>query len=524
MNDLLPLLESKDYKVKKLLGRGAFGYVYLCTRSDTEEMVAVKTILEEDTEFAEDEVRNLKKLQQFDPDQNCLVRFNRYQEIQKNYLLEFEKLDMNVQDFLEQSSRPLHLSEIQVITQQMLVALKALKSIQMVHGDIKLDNIMWRNQQLEPRNIKLIDFGVAQDVCELRCGDILQLLPQRAPEVLLGLPLSEAVDMWALGSVIASLYINNELYSSTCELAKLDDIVQFHGQLDDELLNSGLYTEEYFHKDKDGTWKLKTECSCPTGNISTSSTTSGKSSLHQLKKGRSSRRFSSLEDLVRARPGTARHEDTQAFVSLLKQILEVDPRKRISPSEALLHPFLTLTNFPSDLTEDLSDNKAAASISEIQPMATNAHNVHKVNRTAAERDRSEDTTDIKTSPNSAVPDKIITDEGFTASNHKSNNGPFRNKNRFVSWFFRCTSFTGCSDQDFANSTNVELTSPNHRDNTTPEKDIGLLSGDNSKKRRPLVARMVNYIRGELHLSTEKLRRYFSSSSNGDHCSVVTGSV
>uniref|UniRef100_A0A3P8VTZ2 Protein kinase domain-containing protein n=1 Tax=Cynoglossus semilaevis TaxID=244447 RepID=A0A3P8VTZ2_CYNSE len=283
----------------KLLGRGAFGYVYLCTRSDTEEMVAVKTILEEDTEFAEDEVRNLKKLQQFDPDQNCLVRFNRYQEIQKNYLLEFEKLDMNVQDFLEQSSRPLHLSEIQVITQQMLVALKALKSIQMVHGDIKLDNIMWRNQQLEPRNIKLIDFGVAQDVCELRCGDILQLLPQRAPEVLLGLPLSEAVDMWALGSVIASLYINNELYSSTCEL--------------------------------DGTWKLKTECSCPTGNISTSST-------------------------------TTRHEDTQAFVSLLKQILEVDPRKRISPSEALLHPFLTLTNFPSDLTEDLSDNKAAASI------------------------------------------------------------------------------------------------------------------------------------------------------------------
>uniref|UniRef100_A0A3P8VNH4 Protein kinase domain-containing protein n=1 Tax=Cynoglossus semilaevis TaxID=244447 RepID=A0A3P8VNH4_CYNSE len=352
MNDLLPLLESKDYKVKKLLGRGAFGYVYLCTRSDTEEMVAVKTILEEDTEFAEDEVRNLKKLQQFDPDQNCLVRFNRYQEIQKNYLLEFEKLDMNVQDFLEQSSRPLHLSEIQVITQQMLVALKALKSIQMVHGDIKLDNIMWRNQQLEPRNIKLIDFGVAQDVCELRCGDILQLLPQRAPEVLLGLPLSEAVDMWALGSVIASLYINNEF---------------------------------------------------------------GKSSLHQLKKGRSSRRFSSLEDLVRARPGTARHEDTQAFVSLLKQILEVDPRKRISPSEALLHPFLTLTNFPSDLTEDLSDNKAAASISEIQPMATNAHNVHKVNRTAAERDRSEDTTDIKTSPNSAVPDKIITDEGFTSS-------------------------------------------------------------------------------------------------------------
>uniref|UniRef100_A0A3P8VQZ2 Protein kinase domain-containing protein n=1 Tax=Cynoglossus semilaevis TaxID=244447 RepID=A0A3P8VQZ2_CYNSE len=288
--------------LKKLLGRGAFGYVYLCTRSDTEEMVAVKTILEEDTEFAEDEVRNLKKLQQFDPDQNCLVRFNRYQEIQKNYLLEFEKLDMNVQDFLEQSSRPLHLSEIQVITQQMLVALKALKSIQMVHGDIKLDNIMWRNQQLEPRNIKLIDFGVAQDVCELRCGDILQLLPQRAPEVLLGLPLSEAVDMWALGSVIASLYINNELYSSTCELAKLDDIVQFHG------------------------------------NISTSSTTSGKS-------------------------------NTQAFVSLLKQILEVDPRKRISPSEALLHPFLTLTNFPSDLTEDLSDNKAAASIiEEIKPL------------------------------------------------------------------------------------------------------------------------------------------------------------
>lgn len=39
----------------------------------------------------------------------------------------------------------------------------------------------------------------------------------RAPEVILGLPISEAVDMWGLGCVLAFLYLGNHLFAIDCE-------------------------------------------------------------------------------------------------------------------------------------------------------------------------------------------------------------------------------------------------------------------------------------------------------------------
>ena len=36
--------------------------------------------------------------------------------------------------------------------------------------------------------------------------------PLRAPEVVLGLPITKAVDIWSLGCVIASLFLGDHLY------------------------------------------------------------------------------------------------------------------------------------------------------------------------------------------------------------------------------------------------------------------------------------------------------------------------
>uniref|UniRef100_A0A3P8VFR3 Protein kinase domain-containing protein n=1 Tax=Cynoglossus semilaevis TaxID=244447 RepID=A0A3P8VFR3_CYNSE len=54
-DDFVPLIESSGYRVEDLLGSGNFGRVYLCTRSDTLEAVAVKAIPKKDAEFVKDE-------------------------------------------------------------------------------------------------------------------------------------------------------------------------------------------------------------------------------------------------------------------------------------------------------------------------------------------------------------------------------------------------------------------------------------------------------------------------------------
>uniref|UniRef100_A0AAQ4PV26 Protein kinase domain-containing protein n=1 Tax=Gasterosteus aculeatus aculeatus TaxID=481459 RepID=A0AAQ4PV26_GASAC len=92
-------------------------------------------------------------------------------------------------------------------------ALNALKGIGLLHADLKLDNVMLVNHQDEPFRVKLIDFGVALPASEVWEGMIVQPLPYRAPEVSLGLPISEAIDMWALGCLLACLFFCRNIFN-----------------------------------------------------------------------------------------------------------------------------------------------------------------------------------------------------------------------------------------------------------------------------------------------------------------------
>lgn len=41
--------------------------------------------------------------------------------------------------------------------------------------------------------------------------------PFRSPEVLLGLPVTEAIDMWSLGCVVGKLYLGDRLFNGKNE-------------------------------------------------------------------------------------------------------------------------------------------------------------------------------------------------------------------------------------------------------------------------------------------------------------------
>ncbi|XP_040003063.1 homeodomain-interacting protein kinase 1-like [Xiphias gladius] len=210
--------KTTGYLIEKFLGQGTFGKVAQCIRLDTKERMAVKIVRKDLAWAGETEVAMLKKLRQLDQDKNNLVRFFEHFKHRGYVCLAFEMLDISIYDFMkERSFKPLDLSEIRVITQQMLVALNALKGIGLAHADIKLDNIMLVNHQLQPFKLKLIDFGLAVPVSKMWLGMQIQVLGYRAPEVILGLPLNEAADMWSLGCVLAFMYLGQHLYPIECE-------------------------------------------------------------------------------------------------------------------------------------------------------------------------------------------------------------------------------------------------------------------------------------------------------------------
>lgn len=66
-------------------------------------------------------------------------------------------------------------------------------------------------------SVKVIDFGSASHVSKTVCNTYLQSRYYRAPEIILGLPFCEAIDMWSLGCVVAELFLGWPLYPGSSE-------------------------------------------------------------------------------------------------------------------------------------------------------------------------------------------------------------------------------------------------------------------------------------------------------------------
>jgi len=70
----------------------------------------------------------------------------------------------------------------------------------------------------------------------------------RAPEVLLGLPYCEAIDMWSLGCVLAELYLGWPLYPGASEYDQIRYITQTQGPVPDHLLSAAAKTDRFYRR------------------------------------------------------------------------------------------------------------------------------------------------------------------------------------------------------------------------------------------------------------------------------------
>ena len=100
---------------------------------------------------------------------------------------------------------------------QVATALLKLKQLGLIHADLKPENIMLLDPVRQPFRVKVIDFGSASQVSKAVCNTYLQSRYYRAPEVILGLPFCEAIDMWSMGCVVAELFLGWPLYPGNSE-------------------------------------------------------------------------------------------------------------------------------------------------------------------------------------------------------------------------------------------------------------------------------------------------------------------
>lgn len=336
---------KNSYEVLEFLGRGTFGQVVKCWKRGTNEVVAVK-ILKNHPSYARQgqiEVEILARLSSENADEHNIVRALECFQHRSHTCLVFEMLEQNLYDFLKQNKfSPLPLKIIRPILLQVATALKKLKSLGLIHADLKPENIMLVDPSRQPYRVKVIDFGSASHVSKAVCSTYLQSRYYRAPEIILGLPFCEAIDMWSLGCVIAELFLGWPLYPGALEYDQIRYISQTQGLPGEHLLNKGTKTSRFFSKESDSpyaSWRLKT------------------TEEHEKETGLKSKEarkyiFSCLDDIAHVNlvliPDNcdmqAEKADRREFVSLLRRMLLIDAEDRTVPCNVLNHPFLTMTH------------------------------------------------------------------------------------------------------------------------------------------------------------------------------------
>uniref|UniRef100_I3JW04 non-specific serine/threonine protein kinase n=1 Tax=Oreochromis niloticus TaxID=8128 RepID=I3JW04_ORENI len=336
---------TNTYEVLEFLGRGTFGQVVKCWKRGTNEIVAIK-ILKNHPSYARQgqiEVSILARLSTESADDYNFVRAYECFQHKNHTCLVFEMLEQNLYDFLKQNKfSPLPLKYIRPVLQQVATALMKLKSLGLIHADLKPENIMLVDPSRQPYRVKVIDFGSASHVSKAVCSTYLQSRYYRAPEIILGLPFCEAIDMWSLGCVIAELFLGWPLYPGASEYDQIRYISQTQGLPAEYLLSAGTKTTRFFNRDPDSTyplWRLKT----PEDH-------EGETGI----KSKEARKyiFNCLDDMAQVNMTSdlegsdmlAEKADRREFIDLLTKMLTIDADKRITPVETLNHPFVTMSH------------------------------------------------------------------------------------------------------------------------------------------------------------------------------------
>ena len=261
-------------------------------------------ILQVDQGFPMNVMREINFLRHIENEN--IIRLIKVETSQDRYVyLIFDYCEYDLQGLLSQVS--LSYGQTKCYFRQILLALKVCTEQNLMHRDLKPANIL-----LTPQNIvKLCDFGLAKKV-ELnpKKAQTCQVITiwYRPPELLLGTShYGTEIDVWSSGCILYEMITRNVLFRSNFdnELDEISAIFRIHGiPTDEEWPNwKSLPNAEMFMKSKNS--------------IENSSKTTFK------------------EFLEKTIP--KKYEDA---VDLLLKLLEYDPKKRISVSDALDHPFI----------------------------------------------------------------------------------------------------------------------------------------------------------------------------------------
>mmetsp|Transcript_7946 Transcript_7946/g.11823 ORF Transcript_7946/g.11823 Transcript_7946/m.11823 type:complete len:657 (-) Transcript_7946:66-2036(-) len=325
------------YEIKTKIGKGSFGQVVKAFDRETHKEVAIKIIKSKKPFLmqAKTEIELLTRICEADHrDQYNIIRLISHFMYRNHQCLVFELLSLNLYEVLKNKQfEGLSLVLIRKFAKQILRSLSFLArpDIDIIHCDLKPENILLSNHRQS--KVKVIDFG-SSCRSNKRMYSYIQSRFYRSPEVMLGLPYSVAIDMWSLGCILVEMHTGEPLFSGTDQVDQMQKIVKVLGMPPVEMIekSSDQNRLQFFRRNNDSMWVSKSDVGINASRTSTQNT------AHQ-----------SLTEVITAerskknKSGDPNHSPQlyAQFVDLIQKMFIYEPAARITPDEALMHPFIT---------------------------------------------------------------------------------------------------------------------------------------------------------------------------------------
>ena len=310
------------YEIKKSLGAGVYGQVVAAYDHASNTEVALK-IMNNHTSLATrmhleyHAVRFIKRHvepidEPFVIGALDILNFRNHQVFV--YEMLGDSLNHEYHSKFDEKSKIIKGDELKTLAWDILEGLAVLKKTGLIHNDLKPHNILETNEEYP--SVKIIDYGLScyrasqissiPEEKRLKCPKArVQSRYYRSPEVLLGLNYTTQSDMWSFGCIIGELYRGTEMFYGENDVDQMAAIMEIIGLPPRELIFESEMRKDYFeavnYKTKSG---------------------------FQRKPWRKS-----LEKVL------VKGDDM--FLDFMDKVLEWDSEARLTPLQAMQHPWLS---------------------------------------------------------------------------------------------------------------------------------------------------------------------------------------
>ncbi|KAI4365762.1 hypothetical protein MLD38_021721 [Melastoma candidum] len=280
------------YKILRELGDGACGCVYKAVNMATLEIVAIKKMKRKFYYWEEcmnlREVKALRRL-----DHPNVVKLKEVVRENNELFLVLEYMEHNLYQIIrERHGKPFSEEEIRHYTSQVLQGLDHMHKNAYFHRDLKPENLL-----VTGNTLKIADLGLARELLSAPpYTEYVSTRWYRAPEVLLqSSSYTPAIDMWAVGAIVAELFTLSPIFPGDSEIDQLYKICNILGLPERSSLPGGADVSRLL-------------------NIS-------------------------FSEILPANLSLVIPNASPEAIDLIKQLCSWDPMKRPTAEEALKHPF-----------------------------------------------------------------------------------------------------------------------------------------------------------------------------------------